>query len=252
MRAPASSVFCMASCTTPSIAPSRAPSIEVRAAHSDLTFSAISDQSGEFTLPAIPLGDYIVAISKPGFATLHETITVSSDSSLVLHYMLSVASVSQTVDVSGAQDAANVDSVTPTAQINRIDIARTPGADRTNSLAMITDFVPGAYMTHDMLHMRGGHQVRWLIDGVQIPNTNIASNIAPQIDPKDIDTSRSTAAATTPRSATAPTASSTSFRAPASSAIARPSSSSPPATSTRPTTSSTSATTPSASPGTPA
>ncbi len=29
-------------------------------------------------------------------------------------------------------------------------------------------------MTHDMLHMRGGHQVAWLIDGVEIPNTNIA------------------------------------------------------------------------------
>ena len=28
----------------------------------------------------------------------------------------------------------------------------------------------------------------WLIDGVPIPNTNIASNLGPQIDPKDIDT----------------------------------------------------------------
>jgi len=43
-------------------------------------------------------------------------------------------------------------------------------------------------MTHDMLHMRGGHELSWLIDGVLIPNTNIASNIGPQIDPKDIDT----------------------------------------------------------------
>ena len=42
-------------------------------------------------------------------------------------------------------------------------------------------------MTHDMLHMRGGHQVDWLIDGVPIPNTNIATNLGPQIDPKDID-----------------------------------------------------------------
>jgi hypothetical protein len=42
-------------------------------------------------------------------------------------------------------------------------------------------------VTHDMLHMRGGHQVEWLIDGVPIPNTNIANNLGPQIDPKDID-----------------------------------------------------------------
>ncbi len=38
-----------------------------------------------------------------------------------------------------------------------------------------------------MLHRRGGHQVDWLIDGVPIPNTNIATNLGPQIDPKDID-----------------------------------------------------------------
>ena len=66
-------------------------------------------------------------------------------------------------------------------------IDETPGADRTVGTEMITDYVPGAYMTHDMLHMRGGHQTSWLIDGVAIPNTKIASNVGPQIDPKDID-----------------------------------------------------------------
>ena len=52
---------------------------------------------------------------------------------------------------------------------------------------MITEYVPGTYVTHDMLHMRGGHQTTWLVDGVSIPNTNIGSNVGPQIDPKDID-----------------------------------------------------------------
>jgi len=57
------------------------------------------------------------------------------------------------------------DSFTPTTLVSRLDIERTPGADGTNSLAMITDYVPGAYVTHDMLHMRGGHQTTWLLDG---------------------------------------------------------------------------------------
>ncbi len=42
-------------------------------------------------------------------------------------------------------------------------------------------------MVHDMLHVRGGHQYSWLIDGVPVPNTNIASNVGPQFDPKDAD-----------------------------------------------------------------
>ncbi len=52
---------------------------------------------------------------------------------------------------------------------------------------MITEWVPGSYVTHDQLHIRGGHQTSWLIDGVPVPNTNIASNLGPQFDPKDVD-----------------------------------------------------------------
>ncbi len=53
---------------------------------------------------------------------------------------------------------------------------------------MITDYVPGAYEAHDMLHIRGGHQTNWLIDGVEIPNTNIAENLGPEVNPEDIQT----------------------------------------------------------------
>ena len=90
--------------------------------------------------------------------------------------------------VEGIEDSLSaIDSVTPTTLITRAMIDETPGADRTIGMEMITDYVPGAYMTHDMLHMRGGHQTSWLIDGIAIPNTKIASNVGPQIDPKDID-----------------------------------------------------------------
>ena len=41
-------------------------------------------------------------------------------------------------------------------------------------------------MVHDQLHVRGGHQVTWAIDGVPVPNTNIASNVGPQFNPKDV------------------------------------------------------------------
>jgi hypothetical protein len=82
---------------------------------------------------------------------------------------------------------ATTETVTPTTMLSREDIQLTPGADRTNGMEMITDYVPAAYVTHDMLHMRGGHQVEWLVDGVPIPNTNIANNVGPQINPKDID-----------------------------------------------------------------
>jgi hypothetical protein len=161
--------------------------VTLRAANSDFVENEKTNTNGEFTFSAVPLGVYIITAAQPGFDTVKQTITVASNTSPVLHFELEVAAVQQSVTVTTNASTTNVDSITPTTLVSREDITRTPGADRTNSMAMITDYVPGAYMTHDMLHIRGGHEVSWLIDGVNIPNTNIASNIAPQIDPKDID-----------------------------------------------------------------
>src|SRR3989442_11390277 len=98
-----------------------------------------------------------------------------------------LAATKQQVQVSASPELVTAEAGASETLVGRQEIARTPGADRTNSLAMITNYVPGAYMVHDQLHIRGGHQVTWLIDGVPVPNTNIASNVGPQFDPKDID-----------------------------------------------------------------
>jgi hypothetical protein len=157
----------------------------VKAATSDFTQQSKSGPDGSFAFPTLALGDYIVTISEPGFETQNQTITLASGTSPLLHFELTIGSVKQTITTEAT--ASNINTVTPTTLVDRTDIALTPGADHTNSMAMITDYVPGAYMTHDMLHMRGGHQISWQIDGVEIPNTNIASNVGAQIDPKDID-----------------------------------------------------------------
>ncbi len=161
--------------------------VKLQSATSDFSSATKSDQNGEFAFNPVAVGDYVITVETPGFALAKQNVTVIADSSPVLHFLLELAPVTQTETVTAVADVINVDSATPTTLVNREDIARTPGADRTNSLQMITDFVPGAYVTHDQLHVRGGHQVSWLIDGVPIPNTNIASNVGPQIDPKDID-----------------------------------------------------------------
>ncbi len=161
--------------------------ILLRAAHSSFTAEAITGADGSFALASVPLGDYTAAVSQPGFEAVEQGLTLASGTSPVLHFELQVSTVRQTVEVRNPVQAANVDTATPSVLISREDIAQTPGADHTNSLAAITDYTPGAYVTHDQLHIRGGHQVSWLIDGVEIPNTNIASNLGAQIDPKDID-----------------------------------------------------------------
>jgi hypothetical protein len=162
-------------------------SVVLKSATSDWSQQTQTDQDGQFSFAAVPLGDYTVTAKAARFSPLQQSFTLASDTSSILHLQLSIGAVNEKVVVSASEEAANVESVTPTTLIGRTDIAETPGADRSNALQMITDYTPAAYVTHDMLHMRGGHQVDWLVDGIPIPNTNIAANLGPVIDPKDID-----------------------------------------------------------------
>jgi hypothetical protein len=159
--------------------------VTLNAADSEFLLRATTNAEGEFELPQTPIGVYRLTVTAAGFASVTQTLAVASGTNPVVHIPLAVSGGTQSVVVQGATGAS--DTVTPTTLITRQTIDETPGADRTIGTEMITDYVPGAYMTHDMLHMRGGHQTSWLIDGVAIPNTKIASNVGPQIDPKDID-----------------------------------------------------------------
>jgi hypothetical protein len=161
--------------------------VMLRSKTSEWATTANTDATGQFSFNAVALGEYTVTIVAPGFNQAAANVVVNSGSQPVLHFSLRVVTTKETVNVSGAPEAVPTDSATPTTLVSRLDVERTPGAARSNSLAMITDYVPGAYFTHDQLHIRGGHQTSWLIDGVPVPNTNIASNLGPQFDPKDID-----------------------------------------------------------------
>lgn len=164
-------------------------SVRLRSATSEWVQTAITDPRGEFGFMTVPLGDYVLTVSHADYAPGSQIVAVTSNSSPVAHVQLAKGSTSlEAITVTAAADDTVVAiTATPTTVVSREDIERTPGAEQTNNLALITDFVPGAYVVHDQLHVRGGHQTTWAVDGVEIPNTNIASNLGPQIDPKDID-----------------------------------------------------------------
>ena len=161
--------------------------VMIKAKSSDWSATTNSDSNGSFGFSAVPLGEYEVTVAAVGFEQSRQNVVVIAGTEPVLHFALNVAGAKETIDVSAAPESAPTDSATPTTLVSRLEVAQTPGASRSNSLAMITDYVLGAYFTHDQLHVRGGHQTSWLIDGVPVPNTNIASNVGPQFDPKDID-----------------------------------------------------------------
>ena len=161
--------------------------VTLKAASSSWSQTTQTGGEGSFSFRSVPIGEYKVTVESGGFSTIASALTVLSDRTTVIRLQLKIAPVSQQVEVRATPGRVNSDSPSPVTLVSRKQIEQTPGASRTNSLAMITDYVPGAYVTHNQLHIRGGHQVTWLVDGIPVPNTNIADTVGPQFDPKDID-----------------------------------------------------------------
>ena len=149
--------------------------------------SAATGDHGRYAFAVVPVGRYQLSATSGAFTPAVRTVEVGSGSVMTVDLKLAMPRVSEQISVSAS--AVPVEARSPTTQttVSRLQIAQTPGASRANSTAIITDFVPGATMVHDQLHVRGGHQVTWMIDGIPVPNTNIGGNVGPQFDPKDID-----------------------------------------------------------------
>jgi hypothetical protein len=163
---------------------------EIRLTARNLDWNRITktDANGEFLIEAVPAGEYTIQIAHDNFQMVRNPVVVNIGSAPVLHFSMDLASIQSTVSVTAQVEPTAPDSASPPTDVTQTEITRTPGAGNSDSLSMITNYVPGAYMVHDQLHIRGGHQVSWLVDGVPVPNTNIASNVGTQFHPGDIET----------------------------------------------------------------
>ena len=164
------------------------PSAEVvvQAEASTWNQKAMTNTQGEAVFVTIPIGHYSVIVTSPGFVKSSRDIQVTANSVVPLRFALKVEGVTEEVKVQGVGDTINPESVRTETLTHRVDIERQPDADRSGSLAMITNNVPGAFVMHDHLHSRGGHGVTFQIDGVPVPNSNLAS-VGSQFDPKDMN-----------------------------------------------------------------
>src|ERR1035438_5804222 len=113
--------------------------VMLHAKSSEWAKSVTTDASGEFQFNAVPLGDYSVSVASQGFSQTAQNVTVISGTVPVLHFQLRLAERNEKVIVSASPAVVATDSATPTTLVSRADIERTPGADRTNSLSMITE-----------------------------------------------------------------------------------------------------------------
>lgn len=91
--------------------------IELRAAHTAFTKTALTSPDGTFSIPAVPLGDYVVTVPQAGFACVWQVLTLPSHTSPVLHFELQLGAVQLNVTVTTNTNTADVNTVTPTGLI---------------------------------------------------------------------------------------------------------------------------------------
>jgi len=159
--------------------------VVLKANASTWTQSAKTNTNGEAQFVAVPFGKYTVTVRAEGFDAADREIEVISNAQTPVQVQLPLAGLAASVSVSAVIPSVNPESSSTATLTHRDDILLQPLADRSGSLTMITNNVPGTFVMHDHLHSRGGHGVTWQIDGVPVPNSNLASSGA-QFNPKDV------------------------------------------------------------------
>ena len=80
--------------------------------------ATITSAAGEFSLPELPLGNYTLSVSKPGFQTQQAEIEVVVSRVAAVTFQLSVASQTSTVQVTGEVAQVETTSTTLTGIVN--------------------------------------------------------------------------------------------------------------------------------------
>src|SRR5437879_3235451 len=101
--------------------------VEVQSRTAAFKMAGATNEDGIATLQNVPVGEYDVTIQSPGFATVQQSVTVTSSNVQEMHFALALAQHQETVEVSGAPERVNPSSPVPQVLINRGDIAGRDG-----------------------------------------------------------------------------------------------------------------------------
>ena len=146
-----------------------------------------TNDNGEFLFIGIASGEYVVSVEAAGFVKAEKTVRLVSGSSPEIRFQLEIMALKENVQVTPNAEQVGAVTPAPTTLISKEQIKTTPGAARSGSARVITSYVPGSYLVHNILHVHGGHQVTWLVDGVPIPNTNTGVDVGTPFYINDID-----------------------------------------------------------------
>lgn len=115
------------------------PAVDVRITNTNTnaTFTAVTNESGYFTAPALQIGNYTVSAEKQGFKRIQRSgITLQVDQRVLLNLQLEVGAMAESIDVFAQADLVDAGSATVGKVIENRRIAELPLNGR-NALALV-------------------------------------------------------------------------------------------------------------------
>jgi len=143
-----------------------------------VSHKSISSSAGEFSFQELPLGAYQVIVTASGFEIIKiDKVPVIAGTIYTLPVKLTVASGTQTVEVSAAALALDTTSTTQTSVIGEQEVSDTPmnGRDFTQLVTLAPGFSNSGAGGYGSLNGTRANQINWQIDGID--NNDLWHNI---------------------------------------------------------------------------
>jgi hypothetical protein len=143
---------------------------EIRATNeaTGLSYVTASSNAGEFSFQDLPLGNYTIVVSSPGFQTVKiGTVRVSAGAIYTLPVKLDVAEVASTIEVSAAALSLDTTATTLTTVVPSATVENRPlnGRDFVQMIAVSPGFAGYAAGAIGSVNGARANQVNWQIDG---------------------------------------------------------------------------------------
>src|SRR5580704_19239912 len=128
--------------------------VTIHSTETDLTRRAVTDSSGSYRVPALPVGHYDIKIEHAGFKTTTQTgLNLEVGQEAVLDFALQVGTAEQTVQVTGEAQQVNTTNSTLGTVVSEQTISDLPLNGRNYS--DLTLLQPGITQHKDLTNTAG-------------------------------------------------------------------------------------------------
>ena len=136
---------------------------------------ATTDVDGLFSIPKVPVGDYVIRITSPQFEEFKQDISVKSGDIIDLQVEMKVGKTLDVVEIDYIDKEKRIDPAISVVKITKKDILRVPVTGGVSDIAGYFQTVPGVVTTGDQggqVYVRGGTPIqnKILLDGMTIYN----------------------------------------------------------------------------------